>query len=916
MFLVRFTLRRLLRHWPLNLAVLLGLSLAAALLAGLPGYAAATAGRSLEQALQAAEPATRNLQVTGPSSSLNSALYGFVQDELGDLVKMRLQVDNLVLTAKSGKAVVPVDAGQRSPFNYINVWSFDKMRHILNLVEGDWPAPIEARTFTEKLRPPILAAVIAGQSARQLGIHVGDQIEDSDGVVIHIVGMVEPINPEDDVWWGDTTAFEPLIKPTNMDDVVTLPLIVSQTEMKTDLGRNNTSWRVILDPQKITLNNALEVEQKLINIKNRIQTNRGKIATGLPDLLLKFRQDLATARMTFYLLSVQAFLFVLYTLAMIAALILEHSQTEMAILADRGANSLRITLTFAMENLPLGLLAGGILGPGLAYASLMIWSIISGETIPNSLPRESWLLSSLGAGFGWLAVVLPAYPVSGRNLMDWQRRIARPDQKAFWQKVYLDIFLLGLGGLLYWQLTTSGSFVVQRLREANVPDPGLMLGPVIFSIAIALVFLRLFPYLLRFVAWLVRSGRGLILPLGLSRLARSPVGPSRVVLLVSLAAGLTFFAQVFNESLTTAQDEMAHYSAGADLRLRLRDSSLQELTNLVGVKTVSVVYRGSMQQSDGRTLTLLAIQPDTFPQVTHYPPGMVNVNMHSIARVVKWTPNPSPKATLSELANPYTDTSLKHPPIAAIFSYLALPKGAQIGDTVTYTFYGFKIPFRVDAMLADFPTLMGRYVIADTQALKAFPGINASLLDRNLEAWANVDDTGYNAVNQNPILAAGILADARQERLGFEQNVLTLGAVRAFRLNALVLVTLSLAGFSLVNIFAANQRTYEFGVLRANGVSANQLLRLLVSEGLIVICLGLGIGTGVGYILTQVMRPYLSQAMATNLPGTAIHQVGFNLLAVGSLYAILFGSFTLAIGAMLPLLMRKGIHATLRVGEE
>lgn len=916
MFIFRFTLRRLIRHWHLNLAILLGLSLAAALLAGLPGYAATTAGRSLNQALQAAEPATRNLQVTGPSSSLTSALYSFIQDELGELVMIRLQVDNLVLTAKSGGAVTPVDTGQRSPFNYINVWSFDKMRHILNLVEGDWPTPIEARTFTEKLRPPVLAAVIAGQSAQELGIHIGDQIEDSDGVVFHVIGVVEPINPKDDIWWGDRTAFEPLIKPTSMDDIVTLPLIVSQPEMRADLGGNNVTWRVILDPQKITLNNALEIEQKLINIKNRIQTNRGKIASGLPDLLLKFRQDLATARMTFFLLSAQAFLFVLYTMGMVAALILERSQSEMAILADRGAGRLRITMTFAIENLPLGLLAGGVLGPGLAFAALRIWSIISGETVPASLPSESWLLSSIGAAFGWLAVVLPAYPAAKRNLMDWQRRIARPDRKASWQKTYLDLFLLALGGLLYWQLTTSGSFVVQRIREANVPDPGLMLGPVIFSIAIALVFLRLFPYLLRFFAWVVHSGRGLILPLGMSRLARSPVGPSRIVLLVSLAAGLTFFAQVFNDSLTTTQFELAHYSAGADLRLRLRDSLPLELTNLAGVKAVSTVYRGSMQLSDGRTLTLFAIQPDTFPQVAHYPPGMVNVNMHSIARAVKWTPDSSSKTTPEVPSNPYTDTSKSHPPIAAIFSYLALPKGAQIGDTVTYTFYGFKIPFRVDGLLADFPTLTGRYVIADTEALRAFPGINTSLLDRNLEAWASVNDAGYNAVKQNPALADGILADARQERQVFELNVLTLGIVRAFRLNAIILIVLSLASFSLVNFIAANQRTYEFGVLRANGVSANQLLRLLVSEGLIVICLGLVIGTGLGYILILAMLPYLSQAMGVNIPGIVIHQVGFNLPAIGTLYTLLFGSYALAVGVMQAVLLRTGIHTTLRVGEE
>ena len=63
--MIRLSIRHLLRHWRMNLIVLLGLVLAAAFLAGLPTYATAIAGRSLRQQIDSAVVSARNVEVTG-----------------------------------------------------------------------------------------------------------------------------------------------------------------------------------------------------------------------------------------------------------------------------------------------------------------------------------------------------------------------------------------------------------------------------------------------------------------------------------------------------------------------------------------------------------------------------------------------------------------------------------------------------------------------------------------------------------------------------------------------------------------------------------------------------------------------------------------------------------------------------------
>ena len=61
----RLSIRHLVRHWRMNLIVLIGLVLASAFLAGLPTYATAIAGRSLRQQIDSATVSARNIEATG-----------------------------------------------------------------------------------------------------------------------------------------------------------------------------------------------------------------------------------------------------------------------------------------------------------------------------------------------------------------------------------------------------------------------------------------------------------------------------------------------------------------------------------------------------------------------------------------------------------------------------------------------------------------------------------------------------------------------------------------------------------------------------------------------------------------------------------------------------------------------------------
>jgi hypothetical protein len=900
-------LRHLRRFWRLNVAVLLGLTLAAALPASLSSYASAIAAQELKQNLDQARLTERSLLITGRRQAFTNDLFEDLREQLGELFQDRLEVRQSILSADPLPPSEQIE-GRGLAITHLNIYSFDQLSSVVRVLEGQLPRAIQMSEFVEPLKPPPIPVVIGASAAEATGLKVGDRLTGNDDFHrLDVVGIVEPLDPRDDLWGGDLSAFGITVGAAGSDeDQVALPLIVASGSIRSispktfhSVFPHEVLWRVVLHQRLINADNAQAVHSKLINIQTQWASNNATVSVGLVQILANYVAQLSRVRTTLFLLAAQAFIFVLYALSMLASFVLDRSQMELATLSERGASAGQITGLFALENLILALPAALLLGPGLAYGALRLWAGATGITVPLTLPRESWLLSGVAAGLGWLALVLPVYLAARRSVRDWQQLRARPPRLSAIQRFNLDLFMLVFGGLLYWQLNYSGSFMARRLGDTQLFDPLLLLGPSLLLIATAMVFLRFFPWLLQGAAWVFQRLRGLILSLGLHRLARDPLKPSRVLLLISLTAGLTLFTTVFADSLAHSQAEMAHYVAGADLRISLNQPTNQ-LPNLPGILTVSPVFRGAIRTEAGQTIELLAVDPTTFAQVAHY---RAKSNVTIIVRALQF------KTETPEAGDDV---------LPAIFSFSALPTGKSIGDPLSLYFARQRLFSRVQATIRDFPTLSDPFVIVSLPDLEAQIDLDVLGLRRfaSREAWLAVDPAQHENLARHPALQDRILDDAQARLRALQSDALAQGTSGAFRLNTLALALLSVAVFFLVQFFAAQGRVREFSVLRALGLSTRQLLALLVAEGALVLGLGLAAGTLIGYSLARILIPYLSQALSESLSGVTIQHVLVNWPAVARLYGLLILFYGLALMLMLLLLMRVGVHRALRIEDE
>jgi|GEM_PF-765334 len=499
----RFVLRHFTRHWRINLIVLVSLLLATTFLSALPMYTTAIAERTLRANLESATGPARHIQFSRPGHPMTAALWGDIREVMGALLSERVDVfetgENAIRSASfifrpDGTAIVVDEEA------YFRVWSFDELETTVNVVEGRFPRYLEPDPFNLAFQEQEVA--IGREAAAAMGITVGDELRTAGGDLhLLVVGLLEPQDPAAERWFGDPAPFGiERVERGNQPDLVNLSLLVPMLTMRNTFAGSNEYWRALTDVSTLNMANVAQVRGDLMEIQSRWE---GLVLdSSLLAMIDAHLRDLETAEVSVFLLAGQSFLFVLYTITIASSFVLDRTRSELATMADRGVNGGQLTGIFAVE---AGLLAFVIAlpaGPLLARLLLQVWS---GETLPAQVPMGSWGLALAAALFGWLALVLSvAWAMRHGSTLSWQQAQARPGQRTNWQRAYVDVFLLALAGLIYWQLNETGTFINigRGETDAGLADPLLLLGPTLFLLAIALLFLRFFPLLLRLAAWL------------------------------------------------------------------------------------------------------------------------------------------------------------------------------------------------------------------------------------------------------------------------------------------------------------------------------------------------------------------------------------------------------------------------------
>jgi ABC-type antimicrobial peptide transport system permease subunit len=144
-----------------------------------------------------------------------------------------------------------------------------------------------------------------------------------------------------------------------------------------------------------------------------------------------------------------------------------------------------------------------------------------------------------------------------------------------------------------------------------------------------------------------------------------------------------------------------------------------------------------------------------------------------------------------------------------------------------------------------------------------------------------------------------ILGDSATQLEIFQNDLVFREVSTAFELNALVLIPLSVVGFSLIQLFASQRRLSEFSVLQAIGLSKYQGYSLFILDGIIFVALGLLIGFGIGVGLSTLMQPFLAQILPPLGGSFVLTQMTINWVEIGLRFSILTALYGLGLLALI-----------------
>ncbi len=512
----------------------------------------------------------------------------------------------------------------------------------IRVLEGRWPVgagaprqPVEVAV--DKLGAELLQLEVGGT----MGVFPAASFAEPPVAQVRIAGIFEQVDPSDEFWYGLASA------SSRDDDRWTLiPLFASEDALiEQVLGTypalyTDTTWYFFPDRKRVRADDLEEVQQHLTNAERSAVTglSNSSYSIRLDNLLRSFDEQLLLARVPLLLVIFLVTGVLVYYLALVAGLIVRSRAGEIAMLKSRGATTLQLGILGLGEGLLLAAPAV-VIGPFLALGVVRLLGFIffelsgASETlvgVPVGLTLGPFLLGLAGGGLAVVVFTVATLAAARHGTVEARQAGARPPTTSFLHRYYLDLVLLVLIGLLWWQLQSRGAFLVQSLgtRELSI-DYSLLLGPVLGLMAAGLIVLRLFPWAAAALARLAGPVGPTWLVHVLRQLARDPMTPAMLIVLVMLATALGVMGSAFSSTLERGQEERALYAAGADLRLQhsgwnqpgnaagLADS----LNGLDDVAAASAVFRapGYVTTTGFSTSgTLLAVDADTIDEVAWF----------------------------------------------------------------------------------------------------------------------------------------------------------------------------------------------------------------------------------------------------------------------------------------------------------
>ncbi len=528
------------------------------------------------------------------------------------------------------------------------------------LVEGIWPrTPGEVGPGGVQLE-----AVVGQRAANDMGFEVGDWLyitpfrsSPEERIELHIVGVVTPIDSRDEYWMGTPNQFS----LQTVGEILVVPAFVAEEDFLQVLGRRfptavgEFGFNIFVDPSVITADTVDATQEALESLETDLNKSypRTFVFSRLGLTLNDFERDLTLARVPVYVFVSLVVIVVLYFLVLITGILGRSQAEELGLLRSRGSSVIQVcgVLLLADSVLALAAIAFGPLlaWPIVRYLMLPTFGELGGGPIETSLSANMYWMGAIGAVLALAALAVSATLRARAGISDSMATRSRPAEVSFLHRYYLDIVVVLVVGLLWWQFGEREGFLSKSLATRGLEvDPTVILGPVMGLLAAALLLMRVLPLVVRMVVWLCVRGGPAWSSFATTRLARDSVLPSSLAVLLMLSTALGVFGATFQSSLSKSQREQTSYRVGGEVVVSgpgVRPALAEELGRVPGVIAATPVLRDSISLVEGHAIVpavLLAADPQVISQSAWFRADFADTTLHELTARMRNAPPEKP----------------------------------------------------------------------------------------------------------------------------------------------------------------------------------------------------------------------------------------------------------------------------------
>ncbi len=751
------------------------------------------------------------------------------------------------------------------------------------------------------------------------------QNDNKEPLYVKIVGIFVPVD-KNDIYWTDSQA-----------DMGRECFMMHDLFLETFRDREHYGYELrydtLFDYENIDSNQA-EIIQKRTNkwLNTKIDSMNMKTPEYL-EVLDTFLQKEKKISATLFILQIPCLVLLCAFLFMISEQMLRMEQNEISMLKSRGAKRGQILGLYFMQStliavfgfvigLPVGMFLCSLLGSAGAFLEFNMNAML-----PTQLTSEAIIYGVGAMGISIAMTVLPVVKYSGVSIVNLKQR-SQKITKPFWQKCFLDLILLALAGYAYYNFTKTQANVREQVLRGESLDPFLYFGATFFILGLGLLFLRLHPLFIKLLYNIRKKRLSSAAYMSFLSTIRTSSKQQFIMLfmILTVAFGI-FYATIARTILQNAENNLTYFTpvdvvmqerwkdnsalvgTGEDALVEYYEPDFGGYEMIEGLDGITKVLQDKVRIIGGKTSVkaecdIMGINTKEFGEMVHMPEGLLPLDFYDYLNALANTPN---GVLLSE--------------------NMRQQYGYEIGNTMLINFKNRKFSLQVVGFVNYWPSYQSKVysinkdneiMVEDEYLLVT----NLSYIQRKADVtpygiWMNFEDTTegfYSYVNDNDIVVKSY-TDMVVAKEDLRKDTLFQGTNGILSLSFMVILLLCAVGYLIYWILSIRSRELLFGILRAMGMSKNEVFHILLNEQIFCGVLSVLTGVGIGAAAAVLYVPIIQNAYAATdqmLPLELVCQTGDLVKLFGTVVAVLI----ICITVLLRIVSKSNITGALKLGED